>query len=232
MKRFWNKYTRTAIIVFVGIGLALIGFIINENKISNSIQTKQVIIVKEDITPFKAITKESLQYQEVVISAVPNDAIENADDLNFDDLYAGEVGFSKGAILRKGYITNAQDSKVGTALGLSKGKVEVGVQTTLAQSAGDGAKPGVYVDVVAVITDERTGESKKITKKENPNLSNLLVIRRLNAEGTTPDIESGKSLIPTVVVLEATTEQAADLVQYQEAGKVYLTPSGTNLNTK
>lgn len=228
LKRYWNKYTRAGLIVFVGLAFALIAAVINQNKLNSQIKTKQIIVTKEDISPFKAITKEQLEFQNVSISAIPDDAVFSADQLNFDNLYAGEYGFPKGTPLRQGYLTTAETSKLGTALALTEGKVEVGIQTSLAQSAGDGTKPGVYVEAIAVMTDERTGESVKITKKENPNLARLLVLKRLNSEGSSPDAAEGKSIIPTVVVVEATPEQAADLVFYQEKGKVYLTPAGVN----
>lgn len=225
LKKFWNKYTRGGLIIVVGLGFALIAALINQNMLNSQIQTESIIVVKEDIAPYKAITKEQLMHQEVALSAVPLDAISNADELDFSNLYAGEYGFSKGSALRKDYLTTSEDSKLGTALGLPEGMVEVGIQTTLAQSAGDGAKPGVYVDAVA-ITSNTTGQSQKITKQQNPNLANLLVVKRLNAEGMEPDPESGNSQIPAVVVVQVTEAQAADLAMYQEQGKLYLTPAG------
>ncbi|MNW32168.1 hypothetical protein D3C74_91040 [compost metagenome] len=228
LKRFWNKYTRAGLIIFVGLAFALIAAVINQNNLESQIKTKQIIMTKEDIPPYKAISKDQLEYQDVIISAIPEDAILNADNLDFTDLYTGEYGFSKASPLRKNYLTTAQESKLGSALGLSEGMVEVGIQTTLAQSAGDGTQAGVYVEAIAILQEEQTGQTVKITKKENPNLAKLLVIRRLNTEGLSPKSTEEKGVVPSVVVVEATPEQAADLVYYQEKGKVYLTPAGVS----
>lgn len=62
-----------------------------------------------------------------------------------------------------------------------------------------------------------------------PELSSLKVVKRLNAEGKVPDPADGGSLIPAVIVLEVTPQQAALLMEAQETGKVYLLPAGTLL---
>ncbi|EJW14340.1 Flp pilus assembly protein CpaB [Paenibacillus alvei] len=223
MKRFWNKYTRAAIITLTGILLGIVVVLINKSEINSQVHTERVIVLKEDITPFGKVSKEQLEYQEITISSIPDDAVRDAEELNFDNLYASEYGLIKGSPLRKGYLTTQEQSKLGTAVGLKDGMVEIGVTTTLAQSAGDGIKSGVYVDAIAFVHDDRTGTGKTV---EDPKLRKLLIKKRLNSEGTEPNTGTGNSLIPIVAVLEVNKEQAKALMEYQETGKVYLLPSG------
>lgn len=227
MKRFWNKYTRAGLIALLGVLLASVAFVINNNIISSQVQTQKVIVTKEDIPPYMEITKETLEYKEIVIGEVPTDAISDSKDIEFGNAFAGKYGFQAGAALRKGYITTAEESDLGSAIGLKDGMRLIGVRTDLAMTAGDEVKPGVLVDAYAYFSsgsDAREGQSGRII---NPGLTNLKVVKRLNSEGTVPDREAGNSLIPAVVVLEVTPEQAADLMEYQEIGKVYLLPSGS-----
>lgn len=226
MKRYWNKYTRNGSIVLVGLLLALIAYFVTENKIESQIQTKQVIVAKQDISPYTKITKDNLEFQEVVLSVIPDDAVFDAKDLNFDNLYATQYGIIKGSPLRKTYTTTEENSKLGSVVGLKNGYVNIAVTTSLAQSAGDGIKPGTYVDVYAFIRDERTGDVKLIGPKQNPNFQNVLVKQRLNAEGNIPDPASGKSLIPAVAILEVKRETAGDFVEIENRGKVHLAPAG------
>ncbi|BFH18138.1 hypothetical protein J6TS7_38210 [Paenibacillus dendritiformis] len=223
MKRFWNKYTRTGLIALLGVIIGLVAVLINQSNIDAQVKTNQVIVMKEDIPPFGKITKESLEYQDLTVSSIPEDAVKDAKELDFDNLYASEYGLIKGSPLRKSYVTTQEQSKLGTAVGLKDGMFEIGVTTTLAQSAGDGIKPGVYVDAIAFVHNDQTGIGKTI---EDPKLKNILVKRRLNSEGTEPSSTSGNSLIPVVAVLEVNKGQAKALMEYQETGKVYLLPSG------
>lgn len=226
MKKYWNNYTRVGVLVLTGIVLLIVGYKMTSNKIDSQVQTKQIIVSKEDIAPHARITKDKLEFQEVTLSAIPEDAVFEVNELNFEDLYATEYGVIKGAPLRKSYLTTEEKSKLGNVVGLKEGYVDVAVTTSLAQSAGDGIKPGTYADVYAFIRDERTGDVKLIGPKQNPNFQNVLVKQRLNAEGTIPDPASGKSLIPAVAVLEVKREFAGDFVEVENKGKVHLAPAG------
>ncbi|MEK5163183.1 RcpC/CpaB family pilus assembly protein [Paenibacillus sp. FSL R5-0527] len=224
MKKYWNKYTRSGLIILVGVLLALAAFSINNNMISEQVHTKKIIVAKGDIAPYEEITKDKLEYRDVVVSAVPAGAIQEADEINFGDAFASQYGFLQGMAIRKEYITTTADSALGSAVGLKDGMLHIGIRTDLAMSAGGEVKPGVLVNVNAFIRDEATGQTKTIIDNE---LKGLRVVGCLNSEGTIPDPSAGNSLIPAVVVLEVTEEQGKKLTEYQEKGKVYLLPSGT-----
>ncbi|WP_379143660.1 Flp pilus assembly protein CpaB [Paenibacillus sp. sgz500992] len=224
MKKFWNKYTRSALIVLLGLVIALVAFNLNNNQIAKQVKTKKIIVVKTDIAPYAAITKDMLKYREVVLSEVPEDALESPDELDFKDAYASKYGFLEEAPLRKSLITTAATSGMGAAVSLKPGMRQIGVKTDLTMSAGDEVKPGIVIDAYAFVTDTATGQSERIVL---PELAGLKVVKRLNAEGKVPDPVDGGSLIPAVVVLEVTPKQAELLMEYQESGKVYLLPAGT-----
>ncbi|WP_268627008.1 Flp pilus assembly protein CpaB [Paenibacillus alvei] len=226
MKRLWNKYTRVGLLVFVGIVLMIIAFKINSNEVNSQIQTRQIVVAKEDIAPHSKITKDKLEFQEVTLSAIPEDAVSDVKEVNFENLYATDYGVIKGSPLRKSYTTTEESSKLGSVVGLKEGYADVAVTTSLAQSAGDGIKPGTYVDVYAFIRDERTGDVKIIGPKQNPNFEKVLIKQRLNAEGTIPDPATGKSLIPAVAILEVKRETAGDFVEIENRGKIHLAPAG------
>lgn len=223
LKRFWNKYTRALSFIVIGL-VILIGVNTVQNRnISQQVETQRVVVAKQDIAPFTEITKDKLQYREIVLSEIPTDAVLDAEDLKFGDLYAGEYGIRNNEPVRTTYNTTSLNSEVGSSIGLKEGMTEIGIATDLVRSAGDDAKPGVYVNVIAYVRDEATNLSKKVV---DPKLTNIKVLKRLNSEGTAPDAASGNSLIPVVVVLEVTVEQAAAIMEYQESGKVYLLPVG------
>ncbi|GGG06189.1 hypothetical protein GCM10010912_58520 [Paenibacillus albidus] len=224
MKKLWNKYTRSALIVLLGLVIALVAFKMNQNQIAEQVKTQKIIVAKTDIAPYAAITKEVLEYREVVLSEVPDDALKSPDELDFKDAYASKYGFLQSTPIRKSLITTAAASGMGAAVSLKAGMRQIGVKTDLAMSSGDEVKPGIVVDAYAYVSDPTTGRSTSVVV---PELSKLKVIKRLNSEGKVPDPVEGGSLIPAVVVLEVTPKQASLLMEYQESGKVYLLPAGT-----
>ncbi|ETT46872.1 hypothetical protein C162_18939 [Paenibacillus sp. FSL R7-269] len=224
MKKLWNKYTRSALIVLLGLVLALVAFQFNSRNIAQQVKTKKIIVAVANIDPYMPITKEQLKFREIVLSEVPEDAIQAADELDFSDAYASKYGFMAGAPIRKSLVTTAVASGMGAAASLKEGMRQIGVKTDLVLSSGDEVKPGILVDAYAFVSDATTGQSKKMIL---PELSKLKVVKRLNAEGKVPDPAEGGSLIPSVIVLEVTPQQAALLMEAQETGKVYLLPAGT-----
>lgn len=226
MKKLWNKYTRSALIVLLGLILALVAFQLNSRNIAEQVQTKKIIVATTNIDPYMPITKDQLKFREMVVSEVPEDALETADELDFSDAFASKYGFMAGAPIRKSLVTTAAASGMGAAVSLKEGMRQIGVKTDLVLSSGDEVKPGILVDAYAFVSDTATGQSKKMIL---PELSSLKVVKRLNAEGKVPDPADGGSLIPAVIVLEVTPQQAALLMEAQETGKVYLLPAGTLL---
>jgi Flp pilus assembly protein CpaB len=227
-KKIWNKYTRAGLIITFGLLFATVAYTLNNNMIAEQVQTKRVIIAKEDIAPFEMLTKEKLEFREVVMGEVPSDAIDNAESINFDDAYASKFGFLKGSSLRSSYITTAVNSELGAGVGLKDGMRLIGIKTDLVLSAGNEVKVGILVDAIAFVQAQDNERGGSVSEKViDPTLSKLEVVKLLNAEGVTPDPATGRSLIPNVVVLKVTTEQASKLMEYQETGKVYLLPTGT-----
>lgn len=227
-KKWWNKYTRSGLIFTLAIIFAFVAFKLNSNMLAEQVQTKTVIVAKEDIAPFEMLTKEKLEFREVVVGEVPSDAIDNADDINFDDAYASKFGFLKGSSLRSSYITTAAKSELGAGVGLKDGMRLIGIKTDLVLSAGNEVKAGMLVDAIAFIQAQDNERGGSVSEKViDPTLSKLEVVKLLNAEGTAPDAAAGNSLIPNVVVLKVTTEQAGKLMEHQETGKIYLLPTGT-----
>jgi len=226
LKKYWNKYTRSALIVLVGMILALIAFQLNNKQIAEQVQTRKIIVAKINISPYMPVTKEQLEYRNVVISEVPNDALDTPEDIDFNDVFASKYGFIQGMPIRTSLITTAADSELGTAVTINEGMRQIGIKTDLALSSGDEVKPGILVDAYAFITDS-AGQGKSVVA---PELAGLKVVKRINSEGKVPDPAGSGSLVPAVVVLEVTPQQAAQLVEYQETGKVYLLPSGTALS--
>lgn len=225
-KKFWNKYTRSGLLVLVGLLIFVVAYKINQTSTAQQVQTQRVIVAKQNIPPYTALKKEMLEYKNIVMSAVPSDAITDANQINFDDAFSSSFGILQGAPLQKQQITKAAESQMGTAVSLKAGYTQIGVKTDLAMSAGDGAKPGVLVDVIAYVGNDGAGSTKVV----DPSLKGLRVLKRLNSEGTVPDPNVGNSLIPSVVVLEVTPQQAAAIMEYQESGKVYLLPVGVSSN--
>jgi len=228
MRKIWNKYTRGILIVTVSVLMASFAYVYNENQIESRMQTKKVVVAEEHIKPYYPA---KFTYREVAISEIPQDAIYDLAELEKQGpWYAGEVGLIKGYPVKKSMIYGKKDSPFGTSQLLmnKKDKLHIGVQTDLVRSAGDFIKPGVIVDVYVYIEPQQMGEAPMvITPKMNPNLKGLLVVTRQTTEGVEPgSSENGSRRVPSVAVLEVNEKQAADLVKYQELGKVYLLPQG------
>ncbi|MEC0167367.1 Flp pilus assembly protein CpaB [Paenibacillus graminis] len=223
MKKLWNKYTRNALIILVGLLLGVIGYNWSQSQINTQVHTAKIIVAKANIEPYVAITKDLLQYREVVVSEVPSDAITSPDELDFQDAYASQYGFIQGQPLRSSLITTAAGSNRGGAVALQPGRVHIGIKTDLVMSAGNEVKPGLLVDVAAFVADTQRGTSKTILL---PELSGIEVVKTLNSEGKIPDGSEGGSAYPAVVVVDVSKKQAAKIMEYQETGKVYVLPSG------
>lgn len=211
------------LIIIVGVALAGIAYSLNKSEISSQVETERIIVVKEDIQPFTELTKDKLEFKDVVKSAVPEAPIRNQNEIDFGNAFASQYGFPKGTPLQSTYITTAEKSKFGTAVALDEGMLQIGVKVDLTTSAGGEVRPGLLVDAYAYVQNSENGGYRSITDKS---LQNLKVIKTLNSEGTAPDPEAGGSLIPSVAVLEVTPEQGEKLMAFQESGKVYLLPAG------
>lgn len=223
MKKWWNKYTRNILFILMGLVIGLSGYLASRQQVVRQVTTQKVVVAKANIEPYAAITKELLEYREVVVSEVPSDVLVTPDDLDFTDAFASQYGFIQGQPLRYSLITTAASSNRGSAVALQPGRVHIGIKTDLVLSTGSEVKPGLVVDVAAFIEDTQSGENETVL---SPDLSGITVIKVLNSEGKNPDGSEGGSSVAAVVVVDVTKEQAAKILEYQETGKVYILPSG------
>lgn len=222
-------------VTIITISLALIfsaTFYINRLYIKKNTDMENVAVTTKKITPYSKLLKTDLKLKKKVKSEIPEDAIYNINELFKDKevLYAGELGFGEGDILRKSRITDNENNPFSKALELNgTGKMLVSVNTDLVRSTANFVKKGVRVDAVVFVKAEQRGmPDMVITKRENPNLANLLVIDKKNDESTEPK-EEGREAIPYVVTIETDKlEVASDLVRFNEIGKIYLLPVGVD----
>lgn len=228
LKSLWNKRTRPLLIIVVSLLFAVAAWFYTQQTITKQVQTKSVFVAAQDIEPNSPLTQDSLVQREVVISSVPPDAITDISALNLDDAYASQLGFKKGDVIRQSYVTTAKDSKLGTAVALKDGMVEIGVATDLASTAGNEVRAGMLVHVQAFLTESTEGRG---VLKVDPDLTDILVRKVVNSEGYTPEEAADQgSRVPAVVTLEVTPDQASRIMKYQQTGKIFLLPSGVSNN--
>lgn len=226
--KIWNKTTRRLVIILGALFISGIIVIISNMYVQKNTDLVKVVVASEDIYPLQPINLK-IKYEEKVRSEVPEDAVMDLSELDGKTWIADEIGFYKGAAIRRSAITISENSVYGPAFDLKDGNSLIGVKVDQAQSAGDYIKPGVIVDAIVYIKTEY--ETKVIGPMDDPDLSGLLVRDRQNSEGTEPG-EEGRSLIPAVAIIETSNERVKKkLVEYQEEGKVYLTPTGVNLRS-
>jgi len=225
LKRLWNRYTRALVIFGFAVIATIAAYIMGGNYIESKTQTEWIPVPKDHIKPYSSL-KDNLIYRDVVLSEIPQDAIKTIEE--YESWYVGEYGLIRNTPIRKSMITSAKDSKFGAAIDLQQ-SYYVGVITDQARSAGDTIKPGVLADAYVYIKGDQQKPAQTITARDNPNLANLLVFDRQNQEGVPPGEVDGKSLIPSIVVIETTNpDVASDLVRYQEEGKIYFSPKGVD----
>lgn len=226
--KLWNPVTQKVTIIVVALIVAGIGFVWNKSDTNSKVKTVAVLVAKTDISPFTEVTSANTEIRNIVKSEVPEDALTSVEQLKSGDSFASSYGFVSSSPIRSSYVTTAADSKLGTSIVLKKGSSELGVKVDLITSAGAEMKSGTLVDAIASIK-EQSGATRTI---ENEKLHSIKVLSVKNAEGRGIDPNGNSSLVPAVAVLEVSTEQRTLLVQYQEAGKVYLTPAGDQTETK
>lgn len=227
MKKVWNKYTRNVSVIVLATVFTGVALYMNKSYVDARVQTRAVLVPKENIKPFHSL-KDNLTVRDVVVSEIPSDAIVDAADLQGQEWYTGDVGLIKGTPIRKSLITTSKTSPFGQALSVKQGNKLIGVATDLARSAGDSIKPGVLVDAYVYIKGDQQRRAMTIGPNEDPDLAALLVRDRQNQEGVTVGEQENKSRVPVVAVLEVSDKIGIKLVQYQEEGKVYLLPSGVD----
>ncbi|RUT38688.1 hypothetical protein EJP82_26820 [Paenibacillus anaericanus] len=221
--RIWNKTTRRISVILGALIITLAVVLLSNSYVQKNTDLVKVVVAVENIQPDQSVNNK-ITIKEKVRSEIPEDAITDLKELENETWFANEIGFYKDEPIRKSGLTTSDNSKYGGALKLKDGDSLVGVKVDQAQSAGDYIKPGVIVDAVVYVKNEF--ETKVIGPKDDPDLAGLIIRDRQNAEGTEPGAD-GRSLITAVAIIETSNEQVKKkLVEYQEEGKIYLTPTG------
>jgi Flp pilus assembly protein CpaB len=227
MKNVWNKYTRAFVIILFASLLSLTAFYLNQQFIESKIETKRIVVAKEHVPPHTNIS-DLIEYREVVVSEIPQDAIYDINDIKGDEpWFTEEIGLTKGYPIKKSMISTASKTVFGPSSELEGKETRfIGVATDQVRSAGDYIHAGVRVDAYVFIPPALDLPEQVISPQDNPKLANLLVHDRQNSQGKDPSDTEGREAIPAVAILEVTPDVAKDLVKYQEIGKVYLLPTG------
>lgn len=224
-----KKALKLVFILLTAFALAGITFLLNKAYLNKHTQFKQIAVATEAITPYGSVNKFTLE--KVVTSAVPEDAITDLKYLKKSEWFAGKVGIGQGDVIRKSRLVDAQNNPYGKALGLKQNKILIGVKTDQVFSAGNNLKPGVLAHAFVFIpSNGRDTVDKVIGPTQETAYANLLIKEVQNADVTKP-AQKGREALPVVAVIETTSAVAQKLVLAQELGKVYLTPSGVDLDS-
>ncbi|MBY9079577.1 hypothetical protein KIH86_08435 [Paenibacillus sp. HN-1] len=228
MKRLWTQTTRRLVILLFALLLAGAGVIIQNRIVSNRTEMVNIAVASENVQPN---TPVKWKFRNVVKSEAPADAITDAKELEGQDWVVDEVGIPKDIPIGKSMLVKAQDSKYGPSATLGKGSMFVGVSTDQVRSAGDYIKPGVRVDAYVYVKNDAERTTTLITPGNDPLLKNLLIKDRQNQNGFEPKSEDNQNPIPAIAIIETDNPKvAAALIRYQEEGRVYLVPTGTEDN--
>ena len=227
-RKFWNKFTRLAIIIAISLVIAVFTANLNKAYIESKVRMVKIVVAAEHIKPYTELTKENLTYREVVEAEVPGDAIKDLDAfLAEGSVYAGELGFVKGYPVKESLTNCGVDSALGAALTLKEGKSYLGISTD--QVRAQFVTPGTRVDAYCYIEQQGLyGMPSVVTKAEEPLLANLYVhsVKGKNNEEIT---EKSEDALPAVVVVETeSTEQTGKLIYYQMVGEIFLVPTGAD----
>lgn len=223
MKKYWNKKTSTILTIVLGIALFVGGYSFVQHKIDTQVQTEKVLVAKGDIEPYAALTEANTEVVKRTVAEIGDDAVHSLSELKAGDAFATKFGFTSGAIIHSKYVTDADDSQMGSAVRLKNGNVQMAVKADLVTSTGAEIRPNNTVDIYAYIGNQGEAGGRTVA---DPSLKGIRVIKVKNTEGVTPTTEGGNTGIPAAVVLEVSPDQAAKIVTFQNQGVVYLLLSG------
>lgn len=224
-----KKALKLVFILLTAFTLAGITFLLNKAYLNKHTQFQQIAVATDAVTPFGPVTK--YQLEKVVTSAVPEDAITDLSYLEKTDWFAGKIGIGQGDVIRKSRLVNDQNNPYGKALALKQDKILVGIKTDQVFSAGNNLRPGVLAHAFAFIPGNgRDSVDRVVGPSQEAAYANLLIKEVQNAD-VTQTAQKGREALPVVAVVETTSAVAQKLVLAQELGKVYLTPSGVDLDS-
>lgn len=231
-----KKKTKNIVFLVLLVTIFALTFTLNNWYIKNNTDMVNVAVLSKTIMPFEKIEKGDILLKSKVKSEVPKDAILDKDKLFLDnkEVFAGDIGFYQGDILRTNKLVDKEHNPFGKVLGLQEqGKMLISINTDLVRSTANFVKPGVVVNAIVYIKGDMRGTPDRvITPEQDPRLEKLTVVDKKNQEASEP-AEEGREAIPYVVTFETSDMNiAAGLVQYNEQGKIYLLPVDINSSIK
>ena len=216
-----------------------ITFWLNQEYLRQASATVAVVAAKVDLLPGETLTAEMLTMVETPVLGLGEDYVTDIGALIArGPWFVGEIGVGAGDVLRPGRLKGAAEHGGDWFWEFEhRDNVRlVAVETNLVRSGGDWLMPGMRVDALvyipAIDSYDDPQPSQVIGPEDDPNLRGLLVIDKKNAAGAKLDgqiKEDGYSrdYLPTVVVFmmeEADLGRARALIQYNEEGKIFLSP--------
>ena len=214
---------------------------LNQTYLREAAETVVVVVAAEDLPPGTLLTPEKLILAERPAMGLGTDVAEDiAVLLEQEPLYAGEIGFGVGDVVRPDRLrTEAEGDDEDGLWDFSRQEQArlVAVETSLVRSSGDWLRPGMLVDAIVYIPAKESYEdpqpSATIGPEEDPFLRGLLVIDRKNANGLTLGDMAGeegysRDALPAVVTLmvdKEDIERVRALIRYNEEGRIYLSPA-------
>jgi hypothetical protein len=208
-----------------------ITFTLNTMYIKKNTQLVVVAVASKKIPAFSLLEGSSITLAKRPLAVVPQEAVFNPEEfLEGKKLYAGDLGFGEGDMIRTDRLVEEKDSALLYLAGLAvENSMLVAVNTNLVRSCANMVVPGTMVNAVVVIKGQLINEPDRVIGPDDDSrLGNLLVVDKKNAEGAKP-AASGRDAIPAVITLLLdgnNLEVAKALVHYNEKGSIYLLPVG------
>lgn len=215
----------TFVVVFGGT------YILNDHYIKKNVQTVQVAKISKKVLPYSLLTKEQVTMTLMPEAAVPEDAVFDLEEFFQEkQYYTGELGFGVGDLLSPRKLLPDNDAPLGKLVRLvDEQTMLIAINTNLVQSCANLVLPGTLVHALVYIKGKGMGEEDQVISfLENPDLANLLVVDKKNANSVGIE-EGGREAIPAVVVFQIGQNRpnvAKTLVEYNEKGVIYLMPVG------
>lgn len=222
-----QKYIKIGIVAIGFIVVLAVTFVINRAYIRANTDMVSVAIATKKISAFSEIKSTDVTLAKRPRSMADEDTIIDLSVLKEQAHYTQDLGFGEGDIIKKSRLTTNRTSALGRLN--QEGKMLVAINTNLVQSCANFVVPGTVVNAIVFIKSLDPSKPDEVySYKTKPELANLLVIDKKNAESAVPP-QSGREAIPAVVTIELPMTDAATaeaLVKYNELGSIYLLPVG------
>lgn len=226
-----QRFIKTGLVVLMFVAIFCLTFTLNRLYIRSNTDMVSVAVASTKIPAYSVISSEKVTTKLMPRSAVPKEAVLDPHSyFHGKTVYAGDLGFGQGDIIRTDRITEGNTAPVGNLAQLQeRNKMLLSIDTNLVKSCANLVVPGTLVNAVVFIKgQDYNAVDKVISPAEDPRLGNLLVVAKKNSESATPP-EQGREAIPAVITLQldqTNLDVAKALVEYNEKGSIYLLPIG------